>query len=121
VLWVALLINAAMFGVELWGGLGTGSVSLPADAIDFFGDAANVAISLLVLGMALRWRARAALLKGLVMGGFGLFVLGRAAWSLGQGGAHGGGAGLARTAPAAATQRLSGASRGEPTWRRRRC
>ncbi len=80
VLWAALIINAAMFAVELVGGLRAGSVSLLADAVDFFGDAANYAISLLVLGMALQWRARAALLKGLSMAAFGVFVLGRAAW-----------------------------------------
>jgi Co/Zn/Cd efflux system component len=85
VLWAALIINVAMFAVELAGGLRAGSVSLLADAVDFFGDAANYAISLLVLGMALRWRARAALLKGLSMGAFGVFVLGRAAWSAAAG------------------------------------
>ena len=56
-----------------------------ADAVDFFGDAANYGISLLVLGMALTWRARAALFKGLTMGAFGVFVLGRAAWSAAAG------------------------------------
>jgi Co/Zn/Cd efflux system component len=81
VLWIALLINLAMFGVELAGGLQAGSVSLLADAVDFFGDAANYGMSLAVLGLALRWRARAALVKGLSMGAFGVFVLGRAAWS----------------------------------------
>ena len=85
VLWLALVINAVMFGIELAGGLHAGSVSLLADAVDFFGDAANYGISLLVLGMALTWRARAALLKGLSMGAFGVFVLGRAAWSAAAG------------------------------------
>lgn len=80
VLWAALTINAAMFAVELAAGLQAGSVSLLADAVDFFGDAANYGISLLVLGMALAWRARAALFKGLTMGAFGAFVLGKAAW-----------------------------------------
>jgi Co/Zn/Cd efflux system component len=84
-LWAALIINAAMFAVELVAGLHAGSVSLLADAVDFFGDAANYGISLLVLGMALTWRSRAALLKGLTMGVFGLFVLGRAAWSAATG------------------------------------
>lgn len=86
VLWAALFINAAMFVVEIAGGLSAGSVSLLADALDFFGDAANYAISLAVLGMALRWRARVALFKGLTMAGYGFFVLGRAAWLLGAGG-----------------------------------
>jgi Co/Zn/Cd efflux system component len=81
VLWAALVINAAMFLVEAAAGLRAESVSLLADAVDFFGDAANYGVSLLVLGMALRWRARAALLKGLTMGAFGVFVLGRAAWA----------------------------------------
>lgn len=85
VLWAALIINALMFGVELVGGLAVGSVSLLADAVDFFGDTANYGISLLVLGMALNWRARAALFKGLTMGAFGIFVLGRAAWSVSMG------------------------------------
>lgn len=81
VLWLALVINLLMFAVETAGGLRADSVSLLADAVDFFGDAANYAVSLLVLGMALAWRARAALLKGLTMGAFGLLVLGRAAWA----------------------------------------
>jgi Co/Zn/Cd efflux system component len=85
VLWAALIINIAMFIVELACGLQGGSVSLLADAVDFFGDAANYGISLLVLGMALTWRARAALLKGLSMGAFGLFVLSRAVWSAAAG------------------------------------
>lgn len=85
VLWAALIINALMVAVELAGGLRAGSVSLLADAVDFFGDAANYGISLLVLCMALTWRARAALLKGLSMGAFGIFVLGRAAWSAAAG------------------------------------
>jgi len=81
VLWLALLLNAAMFAVEIAGGLQSGSVSLLADAIDFFGDAANYGVSLAVLSMALAWRARASLLKAAAMAGFGVFVLGRALWS----------------------------------------
>ena len=81
VLWVALAINLAMFFVEVLGGFKSGSVSLMADAIDFFGDAANYAVSLAVLGMSLLWRARAAALKGLTMGIFGLLVLTKALWS----------------------------------------
>ena len=80
VLWVALGVNAAMFGVEIAAGVGSGSVSLLADAVDFFGDAANYALSLAVLGMGLARRARAAWIKGASMGVFGLFVLGRAAF-----------------------------------------
>ena len=84
-LWVALIINALMFVVELVGGLRSGSVSLLADAVDFAGDAANYALSLAVLSMGMMWRARAALVKGLSMGGYGVFVLGKAAWALASG------------------------------------
>lgn len=80
VLWVALAINLAMFFVEVLGGFSSGSVSLMADAIDFFGDAANYGVSLAVLSMSLLWRARAAALKGLTMGAFGLLVLIKALW-----------------------------------------
>lgn len=85
ILWIALLINAGMFGVELWGGWAAGSVSLLADSVDFFGDSANYAVSLFVLGLAPIWRSRTAIVKGLTMGGYGLFVLSAAAWSLASG------------------------------------
>jgi Co/Zn/Cd efflux system component len=85
VLWVALALNAAMFAVEIGAGFRSGSVSLLADAIDFFGDAANYGVTLAVLSMGLAWRARAAVLKGFSMLGFGLFVAGRTLWSATQG------------------------------------
>lgn len=81
-LWVALVLNAAMFMVELAASWRSGSVSLLADSIDFFGDASNYAISLAVLGMALSMRSKAAVFKAACMGAFGIFVLGRALWSL---------------------------------------
>ena len=64
VLFTVLAINAVMFGVEVIAGVAAGSASLQADALDFLGDAANYAISLLVVGMALRYRATAALASG---------------------------------------------------------
>jgi Co/Zn/Cd efflux system component len=76
ILWSALAVNLAMFGVEIVAGIAAGSVSLRADALDFLADAANYAIALAVVGLALHWRARAALLKGAVMGLFGLWVAG---------------------------------------------
>lgn len=75
VLWAALGINAAMFAVEIGAGLAAQSVSLLADSLDFLGDAANYGVSLFVLGMALKWRARAALLKAATMAVFGVGVL----------------------------------------------
>ena len=82
ILWIALWVNAAMFFVEIFAGYRSGSASLLADAIDFAGDAANYGVSLAVLGAAVAWRSRTALLKASCMIGFGLFVIGRAVWGL---------------------------------------
>ena len=85
VLWTVLAINAAMFAVEIGAGLAAGSASLQADALDFLGDAANYGISLFVVGMALRYRALAALGKGASMAVFGLWVIAVAVWHAGHG------------------------------------
>ena len=85
VLWIVLAINAAMFVLEIGAGLAAGSAALQADALDFFGDAANYGISLFVVGMALRYRAMAAFAKGASMGVFGLWVIGVAVWHAVQG------------------------------------
>src|SRR3954453_20827975 len=80
VLWTVLATNAAMFAVEVIAGLAAGSAALQAEALDFLGDAANYAISLLVVGMALRYRALAALAKGATMAAFGLWVIATVVW-----------------------------------------
>lgn len=85
ILWIVLTINAVMFAVEIIAGLAAGSAALQADALDFFADAANYGISLFVLGMTLRWRAGAALVKGASMGLFGLWVIGSVVWHALQG------------------------------------
>jgi Co/Zn/Cd efflux system component len=82
VLWIVLAINFAMFLVEAAAGIGSQSVSLQADALDFLGDSANYAISLFVLGLGLRWRTGAAMAKGIAMGMFGLWVIGATVWSI---------------------------------------
>ncbi|USX24233.1 cation transporter [Oxalobacteraceae bacterium OTU3CINTB1] len=82
ILWIALVVNTLMFGVELAGGLAGNSVALLADAVDFLGDAGNYALSLLVLGSTVMWRSRTALFKGATMGAYGVFVLGKAAWHM---------------------------------------
>jgi Co/Zn/Cd efflux system component len=84
-LWIVLAINAGMFLVEIGAGLAAGSASLQADALDFLGDAANYGISLLVVGMALRYRAMAAFAKGVSMGAFGLWVITTVVWHAVQG------------------------------------
>jgi len=81
ILWIALAVNATMFVVEIVAGHAARSGSLQADALDFLADSANYAISLFVLGAALSWRARAALVKGLSMGALGLWVIATTAWN----------------------------------------
>jgi len=84
-LWIALWVNLAMFFVEGVASLQSGSVSLMADAIDFFGDSANYILSLSVLSMGMLWRGRAAMVKGITMVVFGIAVWARAIWVLEQG------------------------------------
>lgn len=74
-LWIALIVNATMFIAELGAGEIADSRALQADALDFFGDAANYAISLGVAGLALVWRARAALFKGVTLAALGIYVM----------------------------------------------
>ena len=78
VLWIALVANFAMFLVEIIASHLGDSMSLQADALDFFGDSANYAISLFVVGMALTTRARASLFKSATMALFGIWVIGSA-------------------------------------------
>lgn len=79
-LWIALVINAGFFVAEILAGVAAGSAALQADALDFFGDATNYAISLGVAGMMLAWRARAAIAKGGTLIVFALWVLGSTVW-----------------------------------------
>lgn len=80
VLWVALAANFAMFLVEIVASQLSDSMSLQADALDFFGDSANYAISLFVVGMGLSARAKASLFKGATMALFGIWVIGSAVY-----------------------------------------
>lgn len=84
-LWIALAINGGMFVAEIMAGMLAGSAALQADALDFFADASNYAISLFVLGMSLKWRAGAAWIKGASMGLFGLWVVGTVVWHIANG------------------------------------
>ena len=82
VLWIVLIINAAMFLVEGTAGLLAHSTSLLADALDMLGDALVYGFSLFVLARSVRWQAGAALAKGTFMFVFGLAVLGEAIYKV---------------------------------------
>lgn len=79
-LWIALVANAAMFGIEIAASFAAQSASLFADAVDFLGDAANYGVALFVLALAPVWRSRTALWKGWTMLAFGAFVLVKSVW-----------------------------------------
>jgi|TARA_R110000744_G_scaffold125730_7_gene231597 Co/Zn/Cd efflux system component len=66
-----IIINAAMFVVEMLAGAAAQSQALKADALDFFADAATYGLSLWVIGKPPGWRANAALVKA-----GSLFVMG---------------------------------------------
>lgn len=79
---VVIVINAAMFVVEILGGALAGSQALKADALDFLGDALTYGLSLWVIGRSLRTRASAALLKGISLAMMGIWVLGSTIWQV---------------------------------------
>jgi len=81
-LWLVIAINGAMFFVEFIAGSLANSRALQADALDFFGDTLTYVMSMSVIGSALATRARAALVKGIALGGFGIWVLGSTLWDV---------------------------------------
>ncbi|MBI5938504.1 MAG: cation transporter [Betaproteobacteria bacterium] len=79
---LVLAINLAMFGVEATAGWLAGSTALLADSLDMLGDALVYGFSLYVLARDDRWKAISAFIKGGIMAGFGLFVLGQAIYKM---------------------------------------
>ncbi len=79
---VVLLVNAAMFVVELVSGLLAGSLALLADSLDMLGDALVYGFSLYVVAQGSLWKAQAAVAKAAVMGLFGVFVFGQLGYKL---------------------------------------
>jgi cation diffusion facilitator family transporter len=76
VLWLVIAINAFMFFVEVGASVASNSMALRADALDFLGDSLTYAITLLAIGHSLRWRASAAMFKGITLALMGMWVLG---------------------------------------------
>ena len=75
-LWIVIVLNAAMFIVEMTAGHLAKSQALQADALDFLGDALTYGISLAVIGASIRIRTNAALAKGISLLLMGLWVMG---------------------------------------------
>jgi cation diffusion facilitator family transporter len=76
ILWIVIAINALMFLVEIGASVVADSMALRADALDFLGDTLTYGITLLAIGHSLRWRASAAMFKGVTLLLMGLWVLG---------------------------------------------
>ncbi len=76
ILWIVITINASMFLVETGASVAANSMALRADALDFLGDTLTYGITLLAIGHSLRWRASAAMFKGVTLLLMGLWVLG---------------------------------------------
>ena len=85
VLQVVLWINLGMFMVELGAGLVAHSTALLADSVDMLGDAIVYGFSLYVVARAPIWQTRAALLKGVIMAGFGIGIVVEVAAKLARG------------------------------------
>ena len=79
--WV-LAINASMFVVEMTTGWLAHSTALLADSLDMLGDALVYGFSLYVLQREQKWLAISAIIKGLIMLCFGLFVLSEAVYKI---------------------------------------
>lgn len=75
VLMTVLAINSVMFVAEFGAGVIAGSTALMADATDMLGDALVYGVSLFALSRSDRWKAGAALFKGVFILLFGLAIL----------------------------------------------
>lgn len=75
-LMLVILINAAMFLVELSYGIVGQSQALKADALDFLGDSATYGISLWAIGRSNEIRSNIALVKGISLLLIAIWVLG---------------------------------------------
>src|SRR5688500_13964135 len=75
VLIAVLVINAVMFVAEFGAGVIAGSAALMADATDMLGDALVYAVSLYALTRSDRWKAGAAMFKGLFILALGVGVI----------------------------------------------
>ncbi|MCK6595726.1 MAG: cation transporter [Bacteriovoracaceae bacterium] len=71
----SMFVNFGMFFIEVGYGYFAKSLSLKADAIDFFGDGVNYLVSLLVINSVLSLRAKVSMAKALTMIIFGVVIL----------------------------------------------
>ena len=75
VLVIVLVINALMFFLELGAGVVAGSTALMADATDMLGDALVYGVSIYALARSDRWKAGAAMFKGVFILALGVGIV----------------------------------------------
>ncbi|HET6943543.1 MAG TPA: cation transporter [Sphingomicrobium sp.] len=75
VLVTVLVINAVMFILEFGAGVIAGSTALMADATDMLGDALVYAVSIYALARSDRWKAGAAMFKGVFILALGVGIV----------------------------------------------
>jgi len=79
-LWIALILNAAMFAVEVGAGLLVESAALVADGLDMLSDASVYAVALAATGRSNRFKANAATWSGAMLLILGLGLLLEVIW-----------------------------------------
>jgi cation diffusion facilitator family transporter len=72
---MVLLINAVMFVLEFGAGVVAGSTALMADATDMLGDALVYGVSIYALARSTRWKAGAAMFKGIFILALGVGIV----------------------------------------------
>lgn len=82
VLWAVLLINLAMFVIEITAGFLARSNALLADSLDMLGDTFVYGVSIAVLTHHPAIRAKASFVKGATMSLLGLYVVGEIIYKL---------------------------------------
>ena len=75
VLTIVLIINAVMFFLEFGAGIVAGSTALMADATDMLGDALVYGVSIYALARSDRWKAGAAMFKGVFILALGVGIV----------------------------------------------
>jgi len=75
ILVTVLIINSVMFVLEFGAGVIAGSTALMADATDMLGDAVVYGVSLYALARGDRWKAGAAMFKGLFILALGIGIV----------------------------------------------
>jgi cation diffusion facilitator family transporter len=75
VLVAVLVINAVMFFLEFGAGIVAGSTALMADATDMLGDALVYGVSIYAIGRSDRWKAGAAMFKGVFILALGVGIV----------------------------------------------